>query len=243
PRQDLLRDYGTKLLGLVGVGGTLNCANVPSLAWHDLDNAFGVVVNDMNKNQWLTYGDDYANKDALRGGKTLGPTKEHVVDTTATSLKQLWQAAAGPTPTSPSPVLHRIPRPVLEKYPRWRPDQWQLQLRHAAGEAIGTNVASVMSPQGTTPVPKEEVPNPKADQIALGLPFLSARATCTNPLPLFSYDKFVLPMLARIKKEYNERFYSGTAAQTVSPDAVPTPQHSVVGHTVAGSFIGGPGPT
>lgn len=241
PRQDLLRDYSTKLLGVVEVGGTLNCANVPSLAWHDLDNAFGVTVNNMNKEEWLTYGDDYADADALPGGKTLGPTKEHAVDTTATSLRQLWQAAAGPTPASLSPVLNKLPRPAWEKYPRWRPEQWDLQLRYAAGEAVGANNAAVMSPAGTTPVPKEEVPNPKGNQLGLGVALVSARATCTNLLPVFRYDKFVLPMLGRIKKEYNERFYSGSAAQTVSPDSVPEPQGSVVGHTVAGSLIGGLG--
>ncbi len=242
PRQDLLRDYSTKLLGVVEVGGPLSCASVPSLAWHDLDNAFGVLVNNMNKEEWLTYGDDYADHDSLPGGKTLGPTKEHAVDTTATSLKQLWQTAAGPMPSSLSPVLNKIPRPILEKYPRWRPEQWELQLRYAAGEAVGANYGGVMtSLAGTSLAPREEVPNPKGEQLALGVPLVSARATCTNLLSVFSYAKFVVPMLERIKREYAERFYSGSAAQTLSPDAVPKPQDSVVGHTVAGSLIGGLG--
>jgi len=242
PRQDLLRDYSTKLLGVVEVGGPLSCASVPSLAWHDLDNAFGVLVNNMNKEEWLTYGDDYADHDSLPGGKTLGPTKEHAVDTTATSLKQLWQTAAGPMPSSLSPVLNKIPRPILEKYPRWRPEQWELQLRYAAGAAVGANYGGVMtSLAGTSLAPREEVPNPKGEQLALGVPLVSARATCTNLLSVFSYAKFVVPMLERIKREYAERFYSGSAAQTLSPDAVPKPQDSVVGHTVAGSLIGGLG--
>lgn len=238
PRADLLRDYSTKLLGVIPVGGVLNCANIPSLAWHDLDNAFGVQVNNLDNQAWLTYGDDYANKDALPGGKTLGPTMEHAVDATATSLKQLWIAASGPVPSSLSPVLNKLPRPNLDKYPRWQPQQWELQLRYAAGESVGVDYSAVgsSSPQGSAQ-PREQVPNPKGQQIGASL--LSARATCINLLPVFSYDKFVLPMLATIRREYAQRFYVGSAAQTVSPDAVPKPQQSVVGHVIGGSLIGG----
>ncbi len=247
PRRDLIEGYSTRLLGVLPVGGVLHCANIPSLAWHDLDNKFGVLVNNRDNEEWVTYGDNFADTDPERDAKlkdskpdpkSLSATMEHAVGATAISLQQLWAAAAGRPPSSLAPVLNKLPRPVLDKYPRWQPEQWELQLRYAAGEQVGADYGA-LGRTSAADRPREEVPNPSGEQIGAGV--LSARATCVNLLSTFGYDQFVVPMLGRIRTEYAERFYVGSAAQTVSPDAVPEPQESVVGHVAVGSLVGGLG--
>jgi hypothetical protein len=248
PRRDLIEGYSTRLLGFIPVGGVLHCASVPSLAWHDLDNKFGVPVDNRDGEEWVTYGDNFADTDPERDAKlkdsnadpkSLSATLEHAVAATAMSIRQLWATASGPIPTSLAPVLNKLPRPKLDKYPRWQPQQWEVHLRYAAGEAVGADYGAIGMTPSSTPRPREEVPNPKGEQ--LGGSILSARATCLNLLSTFSYDSFVAPTLARIRSQYAERFYVGSAAQTAKPDAVPEPQESVVGHVAVGSLVGGLG--
>lgn len=236
PRKELLDEYSTRLLGVLPVGGVLHCANIPSLAWHDLDNKFGLTVDNANGQEWEIFGDNFADKGALPGGRSLSPTMKHVVDATATSISQMWQAAGGKTPSSLLPVLNQLPRPKFSNYPRWTPADWNLQLRYAAGEQVGANydaLSSAPRPQR----PSVKVPNPKGEQLGKGP--LSFRATCLNLLPKFSYSKFVVPMIARIRRDYATRYFTGRKGQIVSPDVAPTPQASVTGHVVLGSLIGG----
>ena len=243
PRKELLDEYATRLFGVLRVGGVLQCANIPSLAWHDLDNRFGVKVDNMAGDEWLTFGDDYANSDELPLGQSRSPTLLHVVKATAGSIRQMWEAAAGNMPTDLSPVLNEIPRPKLgpDEYPRWRPDPaqaWDTQLRFAAGEPVGETYEGVLGSSTARPNrPREQVPNPKGHQIGSGL--LSARATCWNLTSVFSYDRFVVPMIERIRRESTQRFFYGKRGQIVSPDETPTAQESVRGSVVAGSIIGG----
>jgi len=235
PRRELLDEYSTRLLGIIPVGGVLHCANVPSLAWHDLDNRFGVKVDNANGQEWRTYGDDYADEEALPGGRSLSPTMEHVVDATATSISQMWQAAGGQMPTSLLPVLNQLPRPKLDEYPAWSPSQWDLQLRFAAGEQVGANFDALSATASSNRSPVE-VPNPKGSSIGSGL--LSTRATCLDLLPEFNYQKFVVPMLARVRQDYEERYFTGRASQILPPDQKPVAQESVTGHVVLGSLLG-----
>jgi hypothetical protein len=236
PRHELLREYSTRLLGFIPVGGVLHCVSIPSLAWHDLDNKFGVQVNNSNGVQWLTYGDDYADEETLPGGRSLSPTMQHAVDATATSIGQMWQAAGGQLPADLLPVLNQLPRPNLDAYPRWTPSDWELQLRHAAGEQVGATYDPFTSSPRPSAQPSEEVPNPRGEQVGSGP--LSARATCLNLMSKFNYEDFVVPMLARIRSEYAERFFTGQASQIVSPDTKPVAQESVTGNVVLGSLIG-----
>lgn len=253
PREELLGEYQTRLFGLFLVGGVLHCANIPSLAWHDLDNRFGVWVNDLAGNSWLTFGDNYANREQDESSAPLGqsrsPTLTRVVEATAESMRQIWAAAAGNPPADLSAVLNRIPRPDLSpgKYPNWKPDPavaWDRQLRYAAGEAVGANydilTSSTPSNRPTASNrPTEEVPNPQGEQIGQGP--LSARATCWNVRSAFGYDRFVIPMLERLRRGYAQRYYSGRPEQLEPPTAAPTTQESVKGSVVAGSIIGGLG--
>ena len=235
PRRELLDEFSTRLLGLIPVGGVLHCANIPSLAWHDLDNRFGVKVDNANGEEWLTYGDDYADEGALPGGRTLSPTMEHVVGATADSIAQMWQAAGGRMPSSLLPVLNQLPRPKLDDYPTWTPSDWDLQLRFAAGEQVGANYDALSAaPQPERP--PVEVPAPKGHSIGSGL--LSARATCLNLLSEFNYEKFVVPMVARARQDYHQRYFTGEASQILPPDQAPVAQESVTGHVVLGSLIG-----
>jgi len=239
PRKELLDEYTTRFLGVIPVGGVLKCSNIPSLAWHDLDNMYGVQVDNLNGDSWLTYGDDYADKDTPKG-RSLSPTLEHVVDATAVSIGQMWQAAGGQMPSDLMPVLKYIPRPTWDHYPAWNPSEWDRQLRFAAGEQIETNYdAMLAAPQGRAEKPGETVPNPKGHSVGSGL--LSARATCLNLVSAFGYDDFVVPILARVKGEYNQRYFTGASSQVVSPDEKPVAQESVTGNVVLGSILGGLG--
>jgi hypothetical protein len=239
PRKELLDEYTTRFLGVIPVGGVLKCSNIPSLAWHDLDNMYGVQVDNLNGDTWLTYGDDYADKDTPKG-RSLSPTLEHVVDSTAASIGQMWQAAGGQIPSDLMPVLKYIPRPTWDHYPGWNASEWDRQLRFAAGEQIGANYdAMSATPPGGSEKPAETVPNPKGHAIGSGL--LSARATCLNLMSEFSYDDFVVPMLVRVKTEYNQRYFTGAPGQITSPDEKPVAQESGTGHVVLGSILGGLG--
>jgi hypothetical protein len=236
PRKELLDEYSTRFLGLLAVGGVLQCANIPSLAWHDLDNMYGVWVDNLKGDTWLTYGDDYADKDTPKG-KSLSATLEHVIDATAVSIGQMWQAAGGQMPTDLMPVLEHVPRPTWDHYPAWDASDWNRQLRFAAGEQVGANYdAMSAAPQSRPETPSETVPNPKGHAIGSGL--VSARVTCLNLISEFSYDKFVVPMIARIKGDYNQRYFTGARGQIVSPDEKPVAQESVTGRVVLGSALG-----
>ncbi|TQN42896.1 uncharacterized protein DUF4157 [Blastococcus colisei] len=235
PRQELLTEYSTRFLGVVPVGGVLQCANVPSLAWHDLDNMLGVEVDNVQGARWRTYGDDYADEDRAPGGRTLSPTMEHVVAATTESIRQMWRAAKGSRVSSLRPVLDQLPRPVLDRYPSWQGREWELQLRHAAGEQLGASVDPMSSsPRGIGS--PEVAPNPRGNQVGSGL--LSARATCLDLLQRFTYRGFVLPTVERIKRNYRSRYFVGAPGQVVPATAPASPQASVTGYVVAGSLIG-----
>jgi Domain of unknown function (DUF4157) len=245
PRSDLLRDYATYLLGIVRVGGVLNCANVPSLAWHDLDNFFGVRVNSIEDQAgWTTYGDEFAatqDPSAAPANRGRSDTLDHVITATRTSIQQLWQTAAtGQLPGSLGPVLNKLPRPTFEGYPRWNAAEWNRQLRSAAGELVGADYR-LPGEQGQGPN-EPRAPNQQGNQIGL-IPPISARATCTNVISFFTWDAFVLPMIDRAKREYAQRFYTAGPGQQVDPNAVPVAQPSAAGSgkAVAGAVIGGLG--
>lgn len=235
PRAELLDGYTTKFLGLIKVGGVLQCANIPSLAWHDLDNKFGVRVKNRSGQVWTTYGDNYLHHTAPKNEPT---TYQQVVLATTRSVRHMWEAAAGRKPTGLMDVLNLLPAPDLDPaiYPAWKPQDWQLQLRYSAGEPVGADYDDVLGRPNAAKKPREEVPNPKGQQIGTG-PF-SARATCVNLLSVFSYDGFVVPMIQRIREEYRHKFFSGSAEQILPPTSRPKPQASVVGHPVAGAILG-----
>lgn len=234
PRKDLLESYATKLLGLIEVGGVLNCASIPSLAWHDLDNKRGVRVKNRAGDVWTTYGDNYLAHAAPTNEKT---TMGQVVKATARSIRHMWESAAGRQPTSLMDVLELLPAPILDPaiYPNWTADEWNIQLRFAAGEQVGMNYDAMGVGRGSSQ-PTEHVPEPKGNQIGAGP--LSARATCLNAISAFSYANFVEPMLVRIRREYNERFFTGSEGQILPSTAEIKTQASVVGHAAIGSIIG-----
>lgn len=236
PRQDLVENYATKLFGVIPVGGVLHCTSIPSLAWHDLDNKFGVRVKNRAGEVWTTYGDNYLHHAAPKNEPT---TMGQVVKATAGSIRHMWETAAGRMPTSLLDVLNLLPAPELDPsiYPAWTPSDWSVQLRWAAGEQVGVNQDAMSSTLPRSQQPPEEVPNPKGEQIGKGP--LSARATCWNVMSVFSYENFVQPMLVRIRREYNQRFFTGSAGQILPPSAGIQEQPSVAGHPVLGSVLGG----
>jgi hypothetical protein len=139
-------------------------------------------------------------------------------------------------PSDLSPVLNQIPRPNLDEYPRWTPTDWDLQLRFAAGEQVGATHDVLGSSASASQRPAEKVPNPRGHSIGSSL--LSARATCLNLISEFSYERFVVQMIARARRDYRERFFTGRSSQIVLPDERPVAQASVTGHTVLGSLLG-----
>jgi hypothetical protein len=220
PRAELIDDYATRFIGFIPVGGVLHCANIPSLAWHDLDNRFGVQVNNRKGDTWVTFGDKHADEHAPPGGES--DTMKHVVEATRLSLEQLWQAARGEEPSSLEPVLDEIPRPTFQNYPSWGPAEWDLQLRYAAGENV----------------PQENVPNDTGEQMGTGLPFLSFRTGCPDIISEFTYDGFVVPVIESAKRDHYRRFFTGSPGQIVDPDVPPVPQESVRQHVALGSLVG-----
>jgi hypothetical protein len=234
PRKDLVEGYATKLFGLINVGSVLHCANIPSLAWHDLDNKFGVRVKDRAGEVWTTYGDNYLHEAAPKGEPT---TMGQVVKATAGSVRHMWETAAGRMPSDLMDVLNLLPAPELDPsiYPAWTPDDWSRQLRWAAGEQVGLNQDAMSATLRSQPA--EKAPDEHGNQIGAGP--LSARATCWNLMSEFSYAKFVQPMLERIRLEYKDRFFTGSAGQILPPTAGIKEQPSVVGQTVLGSLVGG----
>jgi hypothetical protein len=160
-----------------------------------------------------------------------------VVTATTLSVRQMWETAAGRKPASLTDVLDLLPAPNLDPaiYPGWKARDWGSQLRHAAGEPVGMPQDPMT--RGRNSDDREPQPaDPKGSQLGAG-PF-SFRTGCVNLTSVFSYEKFVVPELERIRKEYNERFYVGAADQIVAPTETPKPQASVVGHAIAGAAIG-----
>jgi hypothetical protein len=248
PRAEVLHEYATRLLGLVPVGPLLHCGNVPSLAWHDLDNKFGVPVTSRRGASWIAFGDNYAHcrdvvscQSRLPTGASLSPTLANAVAATAASIRQLWQAASGRRPADLSAVLDFLPRPDLDNYPRWSRQQWDLQLRHAAGVSLQPAheemSAATIEGRRTTPSPgPQEAPNPKGE--ALGSGVLSFGATCLNALHVFSYDRLVIPMIARIRQTQRDRFYYAGQGQMLAPGSQPESQPHAGGHVALGSVLG-----
>jgi hypothetical protein len=238
PRAELVTEFATELLGLVKVGPVLHCGNIPAIAWHDLDNKFGVWVTPRVGPAWIAYGDNFSN---TRGEKDdnkkdpLSPTMRHVVDATAESVRQVWQAATGRKPTSLSAVLDRLPRPDLDpdkrtgvgRYPRWGPREWEAQLRFVATGDASASEKHV------------DPPNPQGKSLSFGLPFLSFGATCVNALTAFSYNRLVVPMLARIRRTQQQRFYNANPDQVLPPDSEPPAPTKAGGHGLLGAVLGG----
>jgi hypothetical protein len=232
PRAELLDNYTTKLLGVIKVGGVLHCANIPSLAWHDLDNKFGVRVKNRSGQVWTTYGDNYLHNAAPKNEPT---TYHQVVEATTRSVRHMWETAAGRKPAGLMDVLNLLPAPDLDAaiYPAWKPQDWQLQLRYAAGEPVGFTYGGQ---PGEVIETGERVPNPKGQQLGAGP--MSFRASCVNLLDVFTYDRFVVPMIQRVREDYKRKFFSGSGEQILPPTARPKPQASVVGNVAAGSLVG-----
>ena len=67
---------------------------------------------------------------------------------------------------------------------------------------------------------------------------MSFRASCVNLLDVFTYDRFVVPMIQRVREDYKRKFFSGSGEQILPPTARPKPQASVVGNVAAGSLVG-----
>jgi hypothetical protein len=230
PRAELVTDFATSLLGLVQVGPLLHCGNIPAIAWHDLDNKFGVWVTPRVGESWVAFGDQYAGTRTESDDKPADPlsrTMRNVVDATAESLRQVWLAAAGRKPADLSPVLDRIPRPDLNRYPRWGLQEWEAQLRYVATGDASTSEKHV------------DPPNKQGQRLASGLPMISFGATCVNALRAFSYARLVLPMLARIRRTQDQRFYHAAPGQVLPPDSEPKPPPGPGGHGLLGALAGG----
>jgi hypothetical protein len=128
-------------------------------------------------------------------------------------------------PTDLSRVLNELPRPELnaQHYPNWKPADWEAQLRFAAGEPVGEDFGFLSGPpSGRSPQKEREAPNKKGEQLGGGP--LSFRAGCWNLTSVFSHQRFVVPMLEKIRRESLERFYSASPEQMVKPNAKPQSQ-------------------
>jgi Domain of unknown function (DUF4157) len=214
PRQEILQEAGVRLdqmptsaslvrsalLGTTwGELGEVR-AQARSLAWHDLDNFYGVEVqnNKPGSAPWIACGDGCS-------GRTLdqhwAATKSSVVEATAHSIEGLWRAGlTGVRPSDYRGVLDLVPRPTFNNYPRWTAADWQLQLQYIRGDK-----ASPVSGEQLTPFAVELHPIEHCAQPDIGCyePFV---LTAKDWIRQYNFDRWVQSWIGRVRASASTRY-------------------------------------
>jgi hypothetical protein len=124
-------------------------AQARSLAWHDLDNYYGVEVAAASPGfaPWLACGDGCS-------ARTADPhwhaTRAMAIRANEESIKDLWRAGlTGVRPPDYRAVLDLLPRPTWRRYPGWDGRAWRNQLKYIRGESVphapGTQLPGVVA--------------------------------------------------------------------------------------------------
>jgi hypothetical protein len=124
-------------------------AQARSLAWHDLDNYYGVEVRaaDPGFGPWMACGDSCSERTA---NSHWHATRAAAIRADEESIKDLWRAGLnGERPADFSAVLDLLPRPTWRNYPGWGASEWRNQLKYIRGEstphAPGTQLPDIVT--------------------------------------------------------------------------------------------------
>ena len=176
-------------------------AQVRSLAWHDLDNYFGVEVSVSAPGfaPWQACGDRCSERTERRHWDA---TRASAIRAEAESIKHLW--VAGLTGRQPDyrTVLDLVPRPTWRNYPAWGAQEWENQLRYIRGERVPA-------------IPGQRMPGPVAINL---FPIehcgVDLQLGCWEPFVLtqrdwikeYSFDRWVRPWINRVKAQGAARY-------------------------------------
>jgi hypothetical protein len=218
PRKEILQEVGVRLDKLPSGASLLRGAvlgatwgelgevraHARSLAWHDLDNYFGVEVKNKKPGAkpWIACGDNCSNE-KLASHSHWAATHDAVVEATEESIKDLWRAGlTGVRPPNYRSVLDLVPIPTFHNYPAWGAEQWEKQLQYIRGDN-----SSAPAPQGSqiTPFAVDLHPIEHCSQPAIGCyePFM---LTEKDWIRQYSFGRWVRPWIARIQATAATRY-------------------------------------
>jgi len=212
PRKEILQEAGTRLeepetaghiirAGILGATwGELGQirAQARSLAWHDLDNYYGVEVKDATNRTWTACGDHCSER---TGDIHWKETREHVIAATAESIKHLWMAGLnGERPKDYRSVLNLVPRPTWKNYPAWEATDWENQLRHIRGENVPHKTGDNLTPFAVDLFPIEHC---RSLELNCWRPYIG---TSKDWIKKYSFQAWVRPWIAKIQAQAASRY-------------------------------------
>ena len=214
PRQEILQEAGVRLDQMPSRAGVLRSAllgttweelgevraQARSLAWHDLDNLYGVEVQDnrLGAAPWIACGDGCS---ARTSDPHWAATRASVVRATAESIKDLWRAGlTGVRPPDYRAVLDLVPRPTFNNYPGWDASDWQNQLQYIRGDRSRPASGDRLTPFAVELHPIEHCAQP---DIGCYEPFL---LTAKDWIRQYSFDRWVQPWIGRIRANAATRY-------------------------------------
>jgi hypothetical protein len=175
-------------------------AQARSLAWHDLDNFYGVEVGvpDPGFGDWIACGDRCSQQTQ---GSHWQATRALAVRATTESIRDLWEAAlTGTDPKDFGSVLDLVPQPTWRGYPAWGTTEWENQLRYIRGEDVPHAPSETLRTFASGLLPSEHC--------SLG-DLSCMRATIGTDrdwVRRYSFRAWVLPWIARIKAQATSRY-------------------------------------
>lgn len=212
PRKEILQEAGTRLeepetagriirVGILGATwGELGQvrAQARSLAWHDLDNYYGIEVKDATNKKWTACGDHCSKR---TGDIHWKETKEHVVAATAESIKHLWMVGLnGERPKDYRSVLDLVPRPTWKNYPAWEGTEWENQLRYIRGEDVPHKTGDNLTPFAVDLFPIEHC---RSLELNCWRPYIG---TSKDWIKKYSFEAWVRPWIAKIQAQAASRY-------------------------------------
>jgi len=215
PRAEILQEAGVRLDQMPSRASLVRGAYFPgptwselgelraqarSLAWHNLDNFYGVEVNNNDRSfgSWIACGDGCSER-------TKDPhwsnTKKAVVRAATASIKDLWTAGlTGARPANYRPVLDLVPRPTFKNYPAWSDAEWQNQLGYIRGENASPAKGAQMLPFAVSLYPIEHCTQP---DIGCYNPFVR---TQRDWIVQYNFNRWVRPWISRIQATAAARY-------------------------------------
>jgi hypothetical protein len=167
-------------------------AQARSLAWHDLDNANGVEVQNSKAHPktWIACGDGCSGPPAH---SHWAATRDAVVEATTESIKDLWRAGlTGVRPPDYKAVTDLVPHPTFKNYPNWNSLDWRNQLGYIRGDNVPHVPGEQLDPFSVVLHPIEH-----CGQLDPGCydPFI---LTNKDWVQQYSFDHWVRPWIARL---------------------------------------------
>ena len=212
PRAEILQEVGARLDEPVSGGRLLRGvilgstwaelgevrAQARSIAWHDLDNHYGVEVRN-SVATWHACGDQCSSRTQASHWQA---TRAMVVRALAESVRHLWMAGlTGVRPRDYRSVLDLVPRPTWSGYPAWGAQEWERQLRYIRGESVRAVPGEQMTPLAVDLLPIEHCRD-------LGEPRCWSRFVGTRRdwIRHYSFDAWVRPWVVRIRGQAATRY-------------------------------------